>query len=78
MGAAMDLESALQQLGRDDRAIVWLHDVEGYRHEEIAEMFGKTTSFSKTRLARARARLRQLISQADGITAAPAQEHSKP
>jgi RNA polymerase sigma-70 factor (ECF subfamily) len=61
IGKAMDLESALQQLGDEDRAIVWLHDVEGYRHQEIAQLFGKTESFSKTRLARARARLRALI-----------------
>ena len=61
IGNAMDLEQALQQLGNTDRTIVWLHDVEGYRHTEIAELFGKTESFSKTRLARARALLRQLI-----------------
>lgn len=58
---AMDLESALSQLSRHDRTIVWLHDVEGYKHQEIAQLFGKTVSFSKTRLARARAQLRALI-----------------
>jgi len=44
-----------------DRAVVWLHDVEGYGHQEIADLFGKTESFSKTRLSRARARLRDLL-----------------
>lgn len=58
---AMDLELALGQLDDDDRIIVWLHDVEGYKHQEIARLFDKTESFSKTRLARARARLRELI-----------------
>lgn len=58
---AMDLESALATLGAEDRAIVWLHDVEGYNHGEIAELFGKTQSFSKTRLSRARARLKGLL-----------------
>jgi len=60
-GLAMDLDCALGQLGREDRAVVWLHDVEGYNHKEIAKLFGKTESFSKTRLSRARARLRDLL-----------------
>lgn len=61
VGMAMDLESALAALGPEDRAIVWLHDVEGYNHREIAGLFGKTESFSKTRLSRARDRLRDLL-----------------
>ena len=60
-GLAKDLESALAMLGREDRAVVWLHDVEGYNHREIAGLFGKTESFSKTRLSRARAKLRDLL-----------------
>jgi len=61
LGLAMDLESALASLGPEDRTIVWLHDVEGYNHNEIAEMFGKSESFSKTRLSRARSVLRKLL-----------------
>lgn len=61
VGLAMDLESALATLDARDRAVVWLHDVEGYGHQEIAELFGKTESYSKTRLSRARARLRDLL-----------------
>ena len=61
-GLAMDLETALGLLDGQDRAVVWLHDVEGYNHREIAELFGKTESFSKTRLSRARSRLRELLS----------------
>jgi RNA polymerase sigma-70 factor (ECF subfamily) len=61
VGMSMDLESALAALGNEDRAIVWLHDVEGYNHSEIADLFGKTESFSKTRLSRARKRLRNLL-----------------
>lgn len=61
IGHAMDLEAALGQLAPQDRTIVWLHDVEGYKHQEIAQLYGKTVSFSKTRLARARAQLRDLI-----------------
>ena len=61
VGLAMDLDAALAALDREDRAVVWLHDVEGYGHQEIAAMFGKTESFSKTRLSRARAKLRDLL-----------------
>jgi len=53
-----DLETALSELSGEDRAVVWLHDVEGYSHKEIAGLFGMTESFSKTRLSRAHARLR--------------------
>jgi RNA polymerase sigma-70 factor (ECF subfamily) len=54
----MDLENALDRLTDTARAVVWLHDVEGFTHEEIATQMGKTTSFSKSQLARAHARLR--------------------
>lgn len=64
IGQAMDLEEALAQLDQEDHAIVWLYDVEGYKHSEIAEMFGKTESFSKTRLSRAREQLRSLLGPA--------------
>jgi len=65
IGRARDLEAALAMLDNEDRTIVWLHDVEGYKHGEIAELFGKTESFSKTRLSRARQRLRELIGERD-------------
>ena len=61
IGLSMDLESALSTLDREDRAVVWLHDVEGYSHREIADLFGKSESFSKTRLSRARAKLRAVL-----------------
>jgi RNA polymerase sigma factor (sigma-70 family) len=65
IGHCMDLEQALTQLSNEDRMVVWLHDVEGYKHREIASMVGKTESYSKTRLNRARAKLRDLISDAE-------------
>jgi RNA polymerase sigma-70 factor (ECF subfamily) len=68
IGQAMDLDQALQQLGHEDRAVIWLHDVEGYKHEEIAALFGKTESFSKTRLARARKKVRELVEARDKTT----------
>jgi len=57
----MDLEAALARLSDRSRAVVWLHDVEGYTHEEIAELMGMTTSFSKSQLARAHDRLRRWL-----------------
>ena len=65
----MDLEQALRQLCDEDRMVVWLHDVEGYKHREIATLVGKTESYSKTRLNRARKKLRLLISESDEPTA---------
>jgi RNA polymerase sigma factor (sigma-70 family) len=59
----MDLEAALERLSETSRAVVWLHDVEGYTHEEIASMMGKTASFSKSQLARAHARLRNWLGE---------------
>jgi RNA polymerase sigma-70 factor (ECF subfamily) len=59
----MDLESALERLSETSRAVVWLHDVEGYTHEEIAGMMDRTVSFSKSQLARAHARLRKYLGE---------------
>jgi RNA polymerase sigma-70 factor (ECF subfamily) len=53
-----ELERALNALPDQARAVVWLHDVEGYTHGEIARLFGRTTSFSKSVLARAHVQLR--------------------
>ncbi len=60
-GMQIDLERAFERLSETARAVVWLHDVEGFTHEEIAEMMGKTVSFSKSQLARAHARLRRAL-----------------
>jgi DNA-directed RNA polymerase specialized sigma24 family protein len=57
----LDLEYALAELSATSRAVVWLHDVEGYTHKEIGQMMDKTTSFSKSQLARAHERLRGLL-----------------
>jgi RNA polymerase sigma-70 factor (ECF subfamily) len=58
---AIDLERALARLGATARAVVWLHDVEGYTHAEIGALFGASASFSKSQLARAHERLRHLL-----------------
>ena len=57
----LDLEQALEALSPTARAVVWLHDVEGYTHKEIGNLMGRTASFSKSRLARAHDRLKVLL-----------------
>lgn len=57
----MALERALACLSHTSRIVVWLHDVEGYTHGEIAEFLGKTASYSKSRLARAHSQLQTLL-----------------
>ncbi len=57
----LDLEIALGLLPPAARTVVWLHDVEGYTHEEIGALMGQTPSFSKSQLARGYARLRELL-----------------
>ena len=56
---SLDVERALATLSPTARTIVWLFEVEGYSHEEIARAFGRTVSFSKSQLARAHRRLRE-------------------
>ena len=58
---ALDLDAALANLPSVSRAVVWLHDVEGYTHKEIAAAMGKTESFSKSQLSRAYQRLRPML-----------------
>lgn len=65
----IDLERALARLPETARAVVWLHDAEGLRHEEIAALFGRSVSFSKSRLARAHALLRAELGES--MTAQP-------
>ncbi|NNF61637.1 MAG: sigma-70 family RNA polymerase sigma factor [Gammaproteobacteria bacterium] len=60
------LGDALAQLSPTARAVVWLHDVEGYTHKEIGEMMKKSQSFSKSQLSRAHRRLRELIDEDTG------------
>lgn len=52
-----DLTSAFARLAPTRRAVLWLYAVEGYSHQEIAELMGQTASFSKSQLMRARRQL---------------------
>lgn len=59
----LDVERALATLPDVARAVVWMFDVEGMSHEEIAAVFGRTVSFSKSQLSRAHALLRARLSE---------------
>ena len=53
----VDAWSLLMRLPVRARAVVVLHEVEGYTHKEISELFGHSESYSKSILARALQRL---------------------
>jgi RNA polymerase sigma-70 factor, ECF subfamily len=55
----LDFESAIGKLPPGARTVFVLHDVEGYRHEEIAEFLEVTTGTTKAQLHRARMMLRR-------------------
>jgi RNA polymerase sigma factor (sigma-70 family) len=71
-----DLERALLTLPAVTRAVVWLHDVEGLTHAEIAAYFRRTPSFSKSQLARAHLQLRErLESHSGGLSCTPSSKN---
>ena len=57
----IDLERAIARLPQRARAVFVLHDVEGYRHDEIAELLEIAVGTSKTQLHRARRLLREAL-----------------
>lgn len=60
-GVAMDLERAIALLPPGARSVFVLHDVEGYKHEEIANMHGSAVGTCKAQLHRARRLLREAL-----------------
>lgn len=62
-GDRMDITAALENLPPGARQIFVLHDIEGYKHEEIAEMCGITAGGSKAQLHRARLLLREALTR---------------
>jgi len=57
----MDFENAIERLPEGARQIFVLHDIEGFKHEEIAEMLGVTSGTTKAQLHRARMALRKYV-----------------
>jgi RNA polymerase sigma-70 factor, ECF subfamily len=58
---SMDFETALATLPDGAREIFVLHDVEGYKHHEIASLLGISVGTSKAQLHRARMMLRRQL-----------------
>jgi RNA polymerase sigma-70 factor, ECF subfamily len=58
-GNKIDLEKAISLLPEKARLVFILHDVEGYRHDEIAAMMAISSGTSKAQLHRARKILRK-------------------
>ncbi len=57
----MDFEVALAKLPDGAREVFVLHDIEGYKHEEIADLLGVSAGTSKSQLHRARMALRDVM-----------------
>ncbi len=57
----VNLERSIEVLPPGYRIIFVLHDVEGYEHNEIAEMMGCSIGNSKSQLHKARMKLRDLL-----------------
>jgi RNA polymerase sigma-70 factor (ECF subfamily) len=57
----LDLERAVDRLPEAARAVFVLHDVEGWRHTEIAARLGVTEGTTKSQLHRARGLLREAL-----------------
>jgi RNA polymerase sigma factor (sigma-70 family) len=64
-GATIDAWALLQRLPARARAVLVLHEYEGYTHPELAALFGQSESYSKSILARALKRLHEMLSSMD-------------
>jgi RNA polymerase sigma-70 factor (ECF subfamily) len=56
-----NIDTALQQLNPDQRNVVLLHDAEGYTLEELSEILQVPVGTLKSRLYRARTKLKKLL-----------------
>lgn len=62
-GLRKDLESAIAGLPERARTVLVLYDIEGYQHNEIAEMTGMAVGSSKAQLHRARKLVREVLTE---------------
>ena len=60
-----ELNRLLRKLPEHVRLVLWLKEAEGYTHDEIAKLVGKTPSYSKTMVARAYKFLRNNFCQSE-------------
>jgi RNA polymerase sigma-70 factor, ECF subfamily len=59
----VNLERAIEQLSPCHKLVVELHDIQGYKHKEIAKIMDWSIGNSKAQLHRARKRLRELLQE---------------
>jgi RNA polymerase sigma-70 factor (ECF subfamily) len=62
------LDKAISELPPGYRTVFVLHDVEGFEHEEVADMLGVSVGTSKSQLHKARMRLRELLTRTEPKT----------
>jgi RNA polymerase sigma-70 factor (ECF subfamily) len=74
----VDVWSLLARLPARARAVLVLHEFEGYTHTELAKLFGQSESYSKSILARAIGRLNSLVSPSSVASSSFAQVSSCP
>ncbi len=55
------IEEAIQSLTEKLRSVFILHDVQGFKHEEIARVLGYSVGTSKSQLFKARRKIRQFL-----------------
>jgi RNA polymerase sigma-70 factor (ECF subfamily) len=63
-----DMHSLLSKLPEDMRLVLWLKEVEGYTHNEIATLVNKTPSYSKSVVSRALQFLRARMTLHDDLS----------
>jgi RNA polymerase sigma-70 factor (ECF subfamily) len=66
-GLRKDLEAAIAGLPERARTVLILYDVEGYQHDEIAEMTGMAVGSSKAQLHRARKLVKEILKDSESI-----------
>ena len=66
-GLRKDLEGAIAGLPERARTVLILYDIEGYQHDEIAEMTGMAVGSSKAQLHRARKLVQEVLKDVENI-----------
>lgn len=74
----VNLERAIEQLPPGYKTVFVLHDVQGYEHNEIAEIMGCSIGNSKSQLHKARTRLRELLQETQRQLAREEREAARP
>ena len=66
-GLRKDLEAAIAGLPERARTVLVLYDIEGYQHNEIAEMTGMAVGSSKAQLHRARKMVQEIMKDSENV-----------